>query len=106
MSYRAYGSTLLVSALLLFGCSTALYQASQPPPPPPPAPAESIPPQPSRAYVWVPGAYTWQTATRTYVWVPGHWTVPPPGHAWVPGHWETTPTGNVWVDGAWRPMSS
>ena len=31
MSYRGYGSTLLVSALLLFGCSTALYQASQPP---------------------------------------------------------------------------
>jgi hypothetical protein len=37
--------------------------------PPPAAPLETVPAQPSPSYVWVPGAYTWQSATRTYVWV-------------------------------------
>jgi hypothetical protein len=75
---------------------------NQPPPPPPPLPAETVPPQPSAGYVWVPGSYTWNASTRSYVWVPGHWTVPPRGYVWVPGHWETTSAGNVWVDSQWR----
>jgi hypothetical protein len=101
-SFRAF--CVSVVFLVLSACSGAgLYPAVQAPPAPPPAPTETMPPQPSASYVWIPGGYIWQPATRTYIWVPGHWTVPPTGQVWVPGHWETTPTGHVWVDGRWRP---
>jgi hypothetical protein len=93
---------VLASVLIAAGCSSFPHSAAQAPPPTPAALAETVPPQPGTAYVWVPGAYTWQPASRSYVWVPGHWTVPPKGHVWIPGHWETRAEGNVWVDGAWR----
>jgi WXXGXW repeat (2 copies) len=101
-SFRAFCVSVVL--LMLSACSGAsLYPAVQAPPAPPPAPTETMPPQPSVSYVWIPGGYIWQPSTRTYLWVPGHWTVPPTGQVWVPGHWETTPTGHVWVDGRWRP---
>ena len=92
---------LLLLPLHIVGCAMGP-SSVQAPPPPPPAPVETVSAQPGPAYVWIPGAYTWQQSTRTYVWVPGHWTIPPQGHAWVPGHWETHVGGPVWVDGQWR----
>lgn len=102
MRNRTIVGAALASLLTLAGCSTYPYATGQAPPPAPASPLETVPPQPGAAYVWVPGAYTWQPATRAYVWVPGHWTIPPRGYVWVPGHWETQASGNVWVDGAWR----
>ena len=101
MKTRSMLGALAVSLLILGGCHLPP-SAVQAPPPPPAAPLETVPAQPGPTYVWVPGAYTWQSATRTYVWVPGHWTVPPQGYVWVPGHWETQANGTVWVDGQWR----
>src|SRR5262249_4903274 len=91
---------LAVASLLLTACARGSVQA--PPPQPPGPPAESMTPQPSPAYVWIPGGYVWQPTTRAYVWVPGHWTVPPAGQMWEPGHWESTADGHVWVDGRWK----
>jgi WXXGXW repeat (2 copies) len=101
MMRRSILGGLAISLLVLGGCYMPPSNV-QAPPPPPAAPAENVPAQPSPNYVWVPGAYTWQSATRTYVWVPGHWTVPPQGYVWVPGHWETQANGSSWVDGQWR----
>jgi WXXGXW repeat (2 copies) len=94
---------LVVASLLIVGCASSPFSSAvQAPPPMPSAPIETVSPRPSPNYVWIPGAYVWQTGSRAYVWVPGHWTVPPPGTVWVPGHWETQPTGTTWVDGQWR----
>ena len=101
MKTRSMLGALAMSLLILGGCHLPP-STVQAPPPPPAAPLETVPARPSPSYVWVPGAYTWQSATRTYVWVPGHWTVPPQGYVWVPGHWETQANGTVWVDGQWR----
>jgi hypothetical protein len=71
--------------------------------PPPPRP-EQIPPQPSPAYIWQQGYWTWQDTQ--FVWVNGRWELPlRAGVVWVPTHWETRGDRWVLVSGYWRDNS-
>jgi hypothetical protein len=70
--------------------------------PQPPAPvAESIPPAPSSAHIWIAGAHVWRRGA--WIWTRGHWVAPPrPGARWEPGRWIRRGRGHVWIVGVWR----
>jgi hypothetical protein len=66
---------------------------------PPPPQAETRPPAPSTAHVWVTGYWSWRDG---WAWTPGVWVLRPrPAAAWVPGHWARRPRGWVWIPGHW-----
>lgn len=65
MTHRWMRTALIAPILLVAGCYAPPPQPVQAPLPVPAAPVESVPPQPSPAYVWIPGWYAWQPAAGT-----------------------------------------
>src|SRR5262245_38427531 len=67
-------------------------------PPTLPFQVDFAPPRPSRAHVWVPGYWTWES--NTYTWVSGAW-LPPPGPAaiWIAPRFEKRKGVNVFISG-------
>jgi hypothetical protein len=69
---------------------------------PPPLRAETAPPPPSPAHVWIAGHWDWRIG-NDFEWVPGHWVRPEAGfHTWVVGRWEHGDKGWFYVEGHWR----
>jgi hypothetical protein len=115
-----------LSRLVVFGalagvaCSTSLPTprvARQPraeylpvPYPPPAAFAETVPPSPEAAAVWVDGHWAWRA--QAFVWQRGGWVVPPADAYFA--HWRIryAPDGTllfaeeVWYDARLKPIPS
>lgn len=69
---------------------------------PPPAPiAETQPPAPSTAHIWIGGYWTW--GGTQYTWTPGHWEQPQQqGTAWEAPQWQQEGGRYRWRPGRWR----
>lgn len=69
---------------------------------PPPAPiAETQPPAPSSAHVWIGGYWTW--GGTQYTWTPGRWEQPQQqGAAWEAPQWQQEGGRYRWRPGRWR----
>jgi hypothetical protein len=68
---------------------------------PPALQAEVVSEQPSPAYVWIAGYWTWNN--NHYLWVAGHWQIPPQQNSvWVRPHWEPEGGAFRFYEGYWN----
>jgi hypothetical protein len=67
---------------------------------PPPAPlAETRPPPPGPAAVWVAGYWHW--TGMQYTWIPGHWDGEHPGATWTAPRYVSADGAYYYEGGAW-----
>jgi hypothetical protein len=68
---------------------------------PPPAARVEIVPAPRRGYVWIPGAWRWDS--NRYHWSDGRWERHRERERWVPHHWKNDGDNRWRSDGGyWR----
>jgi len=107
MRVRTLQSIILavVTGYLACGCASFFQPKGEPvptAPPPPPSAVEMTSPSPGPGYVWIKGAWNWDTAKGWY-WERGHWNVPPFMDAvWVPPRYLYRDGQHVYVPGQWK----
>ena len=75
-------------------------QTTEAPAAPPPPQAETMPPAPIAATVWIAGF--WQWSGTSWVWIPGAWQLRPSATAeWQAPSWRVRGSVHVLVPGAW-----